>query len=111
MNIRKMVDQIDVIASGILLFCSYMSYRGAESCRKANERMKKFGKEVEEESNRCNKLNIPFNIGDIARKYNIPVISASFEAPGNYESEKTIIKEDGTLEEYVSNGNKWVRYK
>lgn len=96
-----------IVGAGIVGFCAYMSYRGQQKVKKVNERVRNFQEDVEI----AQSWGIPFDTRELAKRHNLVTLTAGFDNPGEFETEKVLQREDGSVERYVSNGKKWIRYE
>ena len=122
---------LDIIAGGIILAWAgisiYREYKTKKLDEQQDSAMKKFQEErhklilqFTEQYLETEKLGLDTSevcqiyldkVRILAKKHNLETITNDLPAEGNFEAEKVIKKPDGTIERYVSNGKKWVRYE
>lgn len=70
---------MDLIASGIILFCSYMTYRGLKKNEAINERVTKRGEEYQRRFKTGDYTSIDELIDELDKKYKTITLRANFK--------------------------------
>lgn len=101
---QSIIQNLDYIIPGsVVAFCWYMSKRGQRKAEAANQRMRMFEEDL--------KMDPHQDIEALTRKYNLITINATPENPGPMGALKTEVNSKGKLEEFISDGNQWLKVK
>lgn len=118
---------VEGIIVGLLGLSAYSQYKRKKIAERANARTKAFEEErglliqqFQEQYRETTELGLPVdevcrlyleNIKKLSRKHNLVTLVSNTSIPGKFEAQREVYNNDGTIERYVSNGNKWIRYE
>ncbi len=98
----------------IIAFSWYMSKRGQKKVEAANQRMKMFEEDLKRNPHQdIEALVEKYQLVSVTARFStsesLGIIHASFENPGPKGALKTKVNSKSELEEYLSDGNQWLK--